>query len=157
VAFEKHLLVDGANILHAWPELRALLPRDRDAARARLAQRLSAIHDGESVRVTLVHDGRGTELVIERPSAQETFSVLYTPSGLTADDVIERLVAKSASVAECTVASGDRAIRQTITALGAAWISPDDLAAWIDRAEKQQARSVERLRRSTDQEWRRHD
>ena len=34
MASAKHLLVDGPNILHAWPELRALLRRDRDAARS---------------------------------------------------------------------------------------------------------------------------
>jgi predicted RNA-binding protein with PIN domain len=157
VAFEKHLLVDGANVLHAWPDLQALQRTDRNAARARLAQRLSAIHDGEHVRVTLVHDGRGPELVIERPSQQETFSVLHTPSSLTGDDVIERLVAKSSTPANCVVASGDRAIVQTVTALGAAAISPDDLGAWIARAEQQQARQVERLRRKTDQEWRRDE
>ena len=157
MAFEKHLLVDGANILHAWPELQALLPKDRDAARARLAQRLSAIHDSEEVRITLVHDGRGGELVVERPSKQETFSVLYTPSALTADSVIERLVGKSARPAECIVASGDRAIRQTISALGATPISPDDLAAWVARAEQQQMRQLKRLRRTTEQEWRRDE
>jgi len=43
VAFEKHLLVDGANILHAWPDLQALGARDKDAARAQLSQTLRAI------------------------------------------------------------------------------------------------------------------
>lgn len=157
MAFEKHLLVDGANILHAWPEFRALLPRDREAARARLAQRLAAIHDGEEIRVTLVHDGRGAELTVERPSQQPTFSVLYTPSSLTADDVIERLVANSAEAANCIVASGDRAIRQTIEALGATWISPDDLAAWAGRAEQRQAEQLAGLRRATDTKWRRNE
>src|SRR5471032_1387457 len=96
MASVKHLLVDGPNILHAWPELRALLKRDRDAARSQLGQRLAAIHDAEGARVTLVFDGRGTELVVERPSQQETFTVIFTPSSLTADDVIERLVARAA-------------------------------------------------------------
>jgi uncharacterized protein len=153
VAFEKHLLVDGANVIHAWPALRALLP-DRAAARAQLAQRLAGLHDTESVRTTIVHDGRGEELVVERPSRQETFSILYTPSALTADTVIERLVAKSADPAACVVASGDRAIRQTIEASGAAWISPDDLAAWIERAEQRQGQQLARLRKTTDRKWR---
>lgn len=150
----KHLFVDGANILHAWPELRVLLPKDRDAARARLAERLRPIHDSEGVHVTLVHDGRGPELVVERPTSAATFSIIYTPSFLTADSVIERLVAKSAAMADCFVASGDRAIRETILASGATWISPDDLTAWIERAGQQQARQLDRLRRSTEKKWR---
>jgi hypothetical protein len=50
VAFEKHLLIDAANVIHAWPELRALLKRDRDAARSQLIQCAGAVHDAESVR-----------------------------------------------------------------------------------------------------------
>jgi predicted RNA-binding protein with PIN domain len=39
----RHLLVNGANILHAWPELRRLLTRDRDAAR-RPSVKVAALH-----------------------------------------------------------------------------------------------------------------
>lgn len=153
VAFETHLLVDGSNILHAWPELKALLPRDREAAREKLAQHLRVVHDGEQIRVTLVHDGRGSELIVERPTQQPTFSVLFTPSSLTADDVIERLVSNSANPAKCVVASADRAIRQTIEAAGATWIPPADLAAWFERVERRSAQQVASLRRAADQKW----
>src|SRR3954465_11256942 len=74
VGFEKHLLVDGSNVMHAWPELRQLLKRDRDAARAKLSQALALIHDHDEIRVTLVFDGRGPELAVERPSSHVTFS-----------------------------------------------------------------------------------
>jgi uncharacterized protein len=157
MAFEKHLLVDGANILHAWPELKRLLPREREAAREKLAQGLFAIHDTEEIRVTLVHDGRGTELTREQPSQQITFSVLHTPAGVTADEVIERIVANSSTPANCVVASGDRAIQQTVAASGASWISPADLASWVDRAVSRQTRQAAQLRRTADAKWRRDE
>ena len=47
---QKHLLVDGSNIMHAWPELRALLAGDRDTARARLSRAVRILHDLEQVR-----------------------------------------------------------------------------------------------------------
>ena len=152
---EKHLLVDGANILHAWPELRALLKRDRDAARARLSQALRAIHDGEHVRVTVVFDGKGDQLVMERPSEHVTFTHLYTPSGTTADDVIEQLVGRSAEPARCSVATDDRAEQQTIAALGAEAISSEALAAWVARAEARQGQQVAGLKRENERQWRR--
>jgi hypothetical protein len=155
VAFEKHLLVDGANILHAWPELRALLKRDRDAARSRLSQALTSIHDAEQTRVTLVFDGRGGELVIERPSGHATFTHLYTPSGTTADDVIEQLVGNSASAAACVVATDDRAERQTVESLGAACVSSADLAAWVARVEQRQRAQLAGLKRENERDWRR--
>jgi uncharacterized protein len=155
VAFEKHLLVDGANILHAWPELRALLKRDRDAARSRLSQALTSIHDVELTRVTLVFDGRGSELVIERPSGHATFTHLYTPTGTTADDVIEQLVGKSTSAAACVVATDDRAERRTVESLGAVSVSSDELAAWVARVEQRQRAQLAGLKRENERDWRR--
>ena len=154
MSFTRHLLIDGANILHAWPELRALIKRDRSAARSRLVQSVSVIHDGEEVRVTLVFDGRGTGLTVERPSGQPTFSVLYTPSAMTADDLIEQLVAKSADPAACIVATGDRGERETVEASGAQVMTPEELAAWVQRVEVRQSARVGELHRSNTRKWR---
>jgi uncharacterized protein len=141
-----HLLVDGANVLHAWAELRGLAKRDREAARSRLIQAMAAIHDLGSRRVTVVFDGSGSELRIDRPSGEASFSILRTPSGTTADDVIERLVAQGADPAACVVATADRGIGETVRAAGGAVIDPEELAAWAQRAEGEVARRVDRWR-----------
>lgn len=155
MAFEKHLLVDAANVLHAWPELRALLKRDRDAARSQLTQRLAAIHDAETMRVTLVVDGRGREIVVEHPSGQATLALIYTPSSLTADDVIEQMVGRSADASLCEVATGDQAERATIEALGAVWVPTADLLARVERAERRLGAKVADVNRTNAREWRR--
>jgi len=155
VGFEKHLLVDGSNILHAWPELRSLIKRDRDAARSRLAQALSVIHDEEQTQLTLVFDGRGDDLTVEYPSALKTFALIYTPAGTTADDVIEHLVGKARDPGNCTVATDDRAERQTIEATGATGISASDLAAWVERASQRQRTRTTGLKRDNERLWRR--
>jgi len=153
VAFEKHLLVDAANVIHAWPELRALLKRDRESARSQLIQRLGAVHDSEGVRVTIVIDGRGRELVVEYPSRQDTLSVIYTPASRTADDVIEHLVGRSAEPSTCEVATADQAERSTIEATGAVWVPPADLRARVERAEQRLASKVSGLNRANAQDW----
>lgn len=153
MAFPKHLLVDAANVLHAWPETRGLFKRDRDAARALLIQRLAALHDAESIRVTLVVDGRGTEITLEHPSNQSTFTVIYTPRSLTADDVIEQMVGRSAISATCEVATDDQAQRSTIEALGAIWLPTADLLARVTRAEQRLQSQVRGINRTTAQEW----
>jgi uncharacterized protein len=153
--FEKHLLIDGSNIIHAWPELRALLKRDRDAARSRLSQAAGVLHDVERIRVSIVFDGRGPDLAVERPSGQATFTHIHTPSGTTADDVIEQLVGQARQPGLCLVATDDRVERQTVEATGAAGLSAADLAAWIERVGgRQQSRLAER-RRANEKEWRR--
>jgi len=153
VAFEKHLLVDAANVIHAWPELRALLKRDRHAARSQLIQRVGAVHDAESVRVTVVIDGRGPEIVVEHPAGPATLTVIYTPSSLTADDVIEQMVGRSADASLCEVATGDQAERRTIEATGAIWVPPADLFARIERAERRLGSKVAELNRANAQDW----
>ncbi len=149
----RHLIVDGANILHAWPDLRRLAVRDRAAARAQLVQQLTPIHDSGEARVTIVFDGRGDELVIERPFTHTTFSVVYTPSSLTADDVIEQMVANSSNRNECIVATDDNGERETVSALGATTLRSEDLTAWLERAQSRQRSVVQNLRESNTRAW----
>ncbi len=152
---QKHLLIDGSNIMHAWPELRALLKRDRAAARSRLSQAAGILHDVERIRVSLVFDGRGPDVVVEQPSGQATFVHLYSPSGMTADDVIEQMVGKARAPGLCLVATDDRAERQTVEASGAAGLSAADLASWIERAGGRQQSRLAKRRRANEKEWRR--
>jgi predicted RNA-binding protein with PIN domain len=153
VGYEKHLLVDGSNILHAWPELRVLLKRDRDSARTRLSQMLTVIHDAEQIQTTLVFDGRGAELVVEYPNDIKTFRHIFTPSGTTADDVIEQLVGQTVAPSTCIVATDDRAERQTIEASGAASISAEELASWVERAERRQRTQITSLLKENKKNW----
>jgi uncharacterized protein len=153
VAFEKHLLIDAANVIHAWPELHALMKRDRDAARSQLIQRAGAVHDAESVRVTVVIDGRGPEIVVEHPSQLATLTVIYTPSSMTADDVIEKMVGRSTDASLCEVATGDQAERSTIEAMGAVWLPPADLLARVERAERRVGSKVAELNRTNAKDW----
>ena len=140
-------------MLHAWPETRSLLKRDREAARAHLIQRLGVLHDAESVRVTVVIDGRGPELVLTHPSRQATFTVIHTPRSLTADDVIEQMVGRSADPATCRVATDDQALRTTIEATGAVWLPTAELLARIERAEQRIQSQVTGINRTTAREW----
>ena len=155
VEFAKHLLVDGYNIAHAWPELRRVLVAEgRDVARARVVEQLRVLHDYERLRVSVVFDGRGNDIAIERPTPHATFSVLYTPAGMTADDLIEQLAVQSASPRDVIVATGDLAERDTIEAAGATALSPQQLAEWIDRVLGAQTAAVDEHRRRTESEWR---
>jgi len=154
VGFEKQLLVDGSNILHAWPELKTIAKRDRDAARMRLSQALSVIHDEEQIRLTLVFDGRGETLTVEYPGTLKTFVHLFTPSGTTADDVIEQLVGRASDPGTCYVATDDRAERQTVEATGAVGLSAEDLAAWVERASQRQRIRLAGLKRDNEGAWR---
>lgn len=153
----KHLLIDGSNLLRAWPELRELQKRDADTARRRLSETVRVLHDFEGVQVTLVFDGKGPEATIEQPSGQSTFVHIFTPTHLTADDVIEHFVGQISDPNMCWVATDDRAERSTVEALGAMSISTKELAAWVARTEGRQRAKVSGLNRASEKEWRRHE
>jgi hypothetical protein len=153
VSAPKHLLVDGANVLHARPELRAMLRRERSAAQALLVREVAAIHDAEGTRVTVVFDGSGAELDVVCPGGRPTFAVVRTPSGMTADDYIERWVGRAAEPALCCVATADVGEGRTVAALGAQWISPDDLIAWANRAAGGLGAKLAGRARENDRKW----
>ena len=144
---EKHLIVDGYNLIHADLELKKKLQRDGvDAVRDALGQKLSILHDYEGWRLTIVFDGRGQALTIERPSKVPTFSFVYSPSGISADEVIEALVAKGAGRDDTLVCTSDSAIRIFIQANGARWLPSEELWRWLKDAEASLTRALKRSR-----------
>lgn len=137
---ERHLLIDGPNAIHASRDLDSLARRDRDAARRRLSELAWTIRDQGGWRVTVVFDGRGETLTSEYAAGDEGCWVIYTPNGVTADDVIERLVGRSENPERCRVVSADRAVQSTVAAAGAEVMPPADFFSWVARAEEQLSR-----------------
>ncbi|MBL9153716.1 MAG: NYN domain-containing protein [Verrucomicrobiales bacterium] len=135
-----YLLVDGNNIIHAWPDLLALHRRRRGLGHGELCQRLRQFHDQSDYRVVVVFDGKGRKKVEERePSGLQ---VIYTDGGSTADDVIERLVAKYAGTCRLVVATDDFAEQNLVAAMGAEVWSAKSLRAQVDANEGEWRRWV---------------
>lgn len=147
----RHLIVDGSNVLNAWANLRATARRDRDAARTLLVRTLAPLHDIDGYRLTVVFDGRGSELVVDRPMGRAAVAVVFTPSGMTADDVIEQLAAKTPQA--CIVATDDRAERETAAAAGAEILTTNDLLALLKRAQVREAAKIAEIQGRAAREW----
>jgi len=154
---DRHLLVDAFNVIHAWPELKAaLITHGPDAARTQLATALRPIHDIEGWRVTIVFDGSGDDIRIERPGQEPTFSYVFGPRGLSADGVIEQLVAnatlppdedrrprkKNREKPEIVVATRDNLLSDATAANGARLMTPALLHDWAETAAARQTRDV---------------
>jgi len=153
VARLTHLLVDGCNILHAWPETRRVLARNYDAACAQLAEELRAIHDVETVRVTVVFDGKGDKPQVTYPGGGETFAVVYAPSDWTADALIERMALRAGEPEGVMVASRDNLLTQSVLAAGGSRCSPETLSEWVADCHRRQAQRLERQRRRNEKAW----
>ena len=139
------LIVDGHSVIFAWPELRSLHQKAREMARDALISRLTAYQDGTQVRVVAVFDGKGSKPSDERvPGGIQIF---YSSSSQTADDIVERLVARYASEHEITVATDDGLEQQTVTTFGAVAISTDLLRLMLEDTDAQVRSEIEKRRR----------
>lgn len=113
------ILVDGYSLLHAWPELAVGKARYSSAAREELVHQLRQYGDSIGTPITVVFDGAGAAptVAVEAPSTR-TMEIIYSKSGQTADDIIERVTARLVSYGEVLVVSNDFAERDTVVAVG---------------------------------------
>ena len=138
------LIVDGHSALFSWPALAAAHARSTAAARERLIKILTGLQDSTNWTVAVVFDGKGAKASSE--TVPGGIVVLYSKSGQTADDLIERLAAKYASNHDVTIATNDRMERLTTEAFGCLSISIDQLRDEIDRAGAEMRETLKRMR-----------
>lgn len=143
---DRHLLVDGFNVLHAHAPWRALLKKDVGAARDALVEAVRVLHDLEGVRLTVVFDGQGETMTVEQPGSEPTLAVVFAPTGVSADAIVEQLVVASRNPDGVIVASGDRAIGQTAEASGATVWSVKQLLERVEAARRLQSRRITKQR-----------
>jgi len=151
----EHLILDGYNLIHALPEFRAVLKSHGiTAAREQFQEAMACLHDPGRVRLTIVYDGQGGKIEVDQPLPDDPgYAIVYSPSGVSADEVIERLVANADDPARILVATRDNAIAQTYAASGAFSLTPDELVSRLGRVASGQQRAVADMRRRNRREW----
>ncbi len=142
------LIVDGYNIVHAWPELKGLLRHSLEAARERLIERLAVYAQVRGADVTVVFDAHRTSAAANSEEHVDGVHVVFTRKGHSADHAIERLAyAHSGGGDPITVATSDRFQRDLVRGMGGAVISALELERQVVEAEKELGRSVDRYTR----------
>ena len=154
-AFAGHLLVDGYNVIHQWSDLaRTLEAFGVEAAQAGLDDYLRPVHDIANYRVTIVYDGKGSRPQIERPHLDLTFSHVFTPTGMTADALMEQLVATAKKPLDLIVATRDNLLCETVFANGGRTLSPDALLDWCRDCAARARALVDESNRAARGKWR---
>ncbi len=129
----KFLIVDAHSVIFAWPELRALHARRMILAREALVKVLTEYQDFTGTRVVAVFDGQsGKNSDVSEPGGIQVF---YSAAGQTADDVVERLVAKYGKIHEITVATSDTLEQDTVTSFGGVCVSALMLKAMVEETQ----------------------
>ena len=91
---EEYLLVDGYNIIFAWPELKELADADVRAAQTKLMDILSNYQGYSKCKLILVFDAYKVPGGTEHVEKYHNIYIVYTKEAETADQYIEKTVHK---------------------------------------------------------------
>lgn len=112
------ILVDGYSLLHGWPELARGKARYSAAARDELIHILTRYQDAIGTPITIFFDGSGSPPGVPKNESSAHVEVLFSKSGQTADDMIERAAHRFQPYGEVLAVTDDYAERDTVIALG---------------------------------------
>ncbi|MGP8159826.1 MAG: NYN domain-containing protein [Candidatus Dormibacteria bacterium] len=142
------LVVDGYNILHAWPDLaRSMRTESLEDARRRLVVRLAEYRASTGNEVLVVFDARRRTLGSPDQEVVEGVEVRYGSSRESADHVIERLMyeaSRRGTVLEMVLATDDHLQRDLVRAMGVPTMSSRALLAEVERAEGERTGEIRR-------------
>ncbi len=142
----ERLIVDGYNVIHAWPSLKQLTSEaSLEAARDSLIERVAVLGliTGESV--TVVFDAHHSSAMANSEETVDGVRVVFTRKGHSADHVIERIAFAARDAGDIiTVATSDRFQRDLVRGTGGAVISALELERRVFDAENEMTRRVKR-------------
>ena len=140
------VIVDGYNVIHAWPSLKRLTSSaSLEAARDELIHRLSVLEMVTGEAVTVVFDAHHSAAMANSEDMVEGVRVVFTRKGHSADHAIERLAYEAKEAADViTVATSDRFQRDLVRGMGGAVISALELERRVIEAEQEMTRRVKR-------------
>lgn len=130
------LLVDGYNIIGAWPELRRLKTTDFSKARDLLIEKMAEYQAFTGYRVIIVFDAYHTK-GMEKKYINRRVEVIFTRENETADERIEKLASSLKNIrTKIYVATNDYTEQWTIFSQGALRISARELLTEVNSVTK---------------------
>ena len=142
------LVVDGYNIIHAWPDLaRSLRTESLEDARRRLVTRLAEYRASTGNDVLVVFDARRRTRGSPDSEVVEGVEIRYGSTRESADHVIERLMyetSRRGGVLELILATDDHLQRDLVRAMGVPTMSSRALLAEVERAEGERSGEIRR-------------
>ena len=136
------LLVDGYNIIGAWPELRELKERSLEQARDRLIEMMAEYQAFTGYRVIVVFDAQYVQ-GLSRTYKNHKVEVLFTKENETADERIEKMAIELNNIkTQIQVATSDYTEQWVIFGQGALRKSARELLLEMEEIQREIERDV---------------
>ncbi|NLM43199.1 MAG: GTP-binding protein [Clostridiales bacterium] len=130
---DEYLLVDGYNIIFAWPELKELADVNMDGAKVKLLDSLSNYQSIRKCRIIVVFDAYRVHGHIEEVIDYGNIHVVYTREAQTADQYIEKFARDNQKKYNITVATSDGLQQIIIRGAGCSLLSARELKDEIEK------------------------
>jgi len=138
------LLVDGYNVIHAWPELKELAKDNLDAARMRLIDIMCNYQGYKKCILILVFDAYKVKDNIGSTTKYHNIYIAYTKEAQTADMYIERATHELASKYNITVATSDALEQLIVLGQGGKRISSRELRLEVAQLDQEKLEEFRR-------------
>jgi ribosomal protection tetracycline resistance protein len=135
-AKEEYLLVDGYNIIYAWPELKELAEEDIESARMRLLDSLSNYQWVRQCRIIVVFDAYRVQGHREEIIDYHNIHMVYTKEAQTADQYIEKFAHDNQKKYRIAVATSDGLQQIIVRGAGCLLLSARELKAEVEEADR---------------------
>lgn len=145
---EQYLLVDGYNVIHAWPELKELAEDNMDIARIRLLDALASYQGLKQNKVMVVFDAYAVpDRTVAEVEQHHNIQVVYTKEAQTADEYIEKFAYDFKKDYEIVVATSDALQQVILRSAGCALLSARELKEELEAARERLETTYKNRRR----------
>ncbi len=141
---QKYIIVDGYNVIFAWPDLAEAARSDLDAARRALCDRLSSYAGFTKCRLVVVFDGYKLKGNPGEKRQLNNIQVVYTKEGESADRYIEELAAEIGSNYQVRVASSDALVQLSSLRSGVLRVSARELQSEVEQARQEMGKHFQK-------------
>ena len=133
----EYIVVDGYNVIYAWPDLNKLAGESLEHARDRLVDVLANYAGFSGDRVVVAFDAHSAKGEGERYLEINGVQIYYTKEEETADTLIERLVGNLPQDGNVRVVTSDWEEQRVIFGRGAYRMTPKELLTKVRETEQE--------------------
>ena len=134
---QQYMVVDGYNVIFAWPELAEMAKDDLEAARRNLCDRLSSYAAFKKCRTVVVFDGYKVKGNLGEKLEFSGLQVVYTKENETGDAYIEALVARLGPSYNVRVVTSDALVQISSLRSGVLRMSARELQEEVAQTQKE--------------------
>lgn len=144
---KEFLIIDGYNIINAWPSLKQLASEDLLCARETLCEKMSEYANFRGIEVIIVFDAyRVKNRSRNFEKKYKSVVVEYTKEDQTADSFIEKLISNMDKRDFIRVATNDWAEQQIVLGKGKSRLSARELRIEVEGANKKIKKTIQNVK-----------